>query len=229
MESELKLFVMHEQSSSSTSTSTASYTNFDNLVITESVHQLTAKLDIKATNNTNNINDNHHHHHHKVIVTEHNQTSPSCSNSAYAVHSPNNNISISSNNNKTKKLSEFFASFKQHESHKDASTVAAASAVILNYSEDRINNNNNNSNSDIVCTNISNSKQTRTTAGVGIMSHHKNFVLNFDHSPTSSSATNTSPMALPAADETLMSPAEAPFGRRYAEISQFKNHPNVEW
>lgn len=29
--------------------------------------------------------------------------------------------------------------------------------------------------------------------------------------------------------DALLSPAEAPLGRRYAEISQFKSHPNVEW
>lgn len=53
------------------------------------------------------------------------------------------------------------------------------------------------------------------STGVGVMSHNS-FVLSFDHQPSPSS-------------ETLLSPAEAPFGRRYAEISQFKNHPNVEW
>lgn len=64
--------------------------------------------------------------------------------------------------------------------------------------------------------NINNNCDISTSTGVGIMSH-QNFVLNFDHQQT------------PSPCETLLSPAEAPFGRRYAEISQFKNHPNVEW
>jgi hypothetical protein len=50
---------------------------------------------------------------------------------------------------------------------------------------------------------------------------HKNFMLSFD-SPSSTSQPVLS-------SETMLSPAEVPFGRRYAEISQFKNHPNVEW
>lgn len=58
-----------------------------------------------------------------------------------------------------------------------------------------------------------------------IMSH-KNFILSFD-SPSSSSS--PSQPALIVSGESMLSPAEVPFGRRYAEISQFKNHPNVEW
>lgn len=53
---------------------------------------------------------------------------------------------------------------------------------------------------------------------------HKNFILSFD-SPSSSSQ----PPFAGVSSETMLSPAEVPFGRRYAEISQFKNHPNVEW
>lgn len=53
---------------------------------------------------------------------------------------------------------------------------------------------------------------------------HKNFTLNFDH-PSPSSPSQT----LVTTSETMLSPAEVPFGRRYAEISQFKNHPNIEW
>lgn len=52
---------------------------------------------------------------------------------------------------------------------------------------------------------------------------HKNFMLSFD----SPSSTSQAPLAV--GSETILSPAEVPFGRRYAEISQFKNHPNVEW
>jgi hypothetical protein len=91
----------------------------------------------------------------------------------------------------------------RHEIRKETSTTAV---VAMSYSEDNINNN-----CDI-------STSTSSTNGVGVMSH-QNFVLSFDHQQTPS----------PSACETLLSPAEAPFGRRYAEISQFKNHPNVEW
>lgn len=90
----------------------------------------------------------------------------------------------------------------RHGFRKDSSTAA----VVLSYSEDSYNNNNN---CDVIST---------SSTGVGIMSH-QNFVLSFDQQ-------TPSPMN---ACETLLSPAEAPFGRRYAEISQFKNHPNVEW
>lgn len=80
---------------------------------------------------------------------------------------------------------------------------ATAAVAVLSYSEDSINNN-----CDIV-----------STPSTGVMSH-KSFVLSFEHQQT------PSPIDV---SETLVSPAEAPFGRRYAEISQFKNHPNVEW
>lgn len=80
----------------------------------------------------------------------------------------------------------------------------ATSVAVLSYSDDRINNN-----CDIA--------STPSTAGV--MSHDR-FVLSFEHQQSPSPVD---------ASETLVSPAEAPFGRRYAEISQFKNHPNVEW
>jgi hypothetical protein len=93
----------------------------------------------------------------------------------------------------------------RHDYRKKTSTTAV---VALSYSEDNINNN-----CDISTT------STSSTIGVGVMSH-QNFVLSFDHQQT------PSPLS---ACETLLSPAEAPFGRRYAEISQFKNHPNVEW
>lgn len=53
---------------------------------------------------------------------------------------------------------------------------------------------------------------------------HKNFMLSFD----SPSSTSSQP-PLGVSSETMLSPAEVPFGRRYAEISQFKNHPNIEW
>lgn len=50
---------------------------------------------------------------------------------------------------------------------------------------------------------------------------HKNFTLAFD---SSSSSSPSQPVS-----SDMLSPAEVPFGRRYAEISQFKNHPNIEW
>lgn len=78
--------------------------------------------------------------------------------------------------------------------------IQAQSTAVLSYSEDNINNN----------------SDCSPSTGVGTMSHN-NFVLSFDHQQS------------PSPTETLLSPAEAPFGRRYAEISQFKNHPNVEW
>lgn len=170
MDSEYKLFVMHEQTRKS-----------ENLVITESLrrhssHTIT-KLDINPA-----INDNH-----TLDVTEHNQSS---------LNNINNNRSLTKATNTIvrgivdfKKLTRFDT--PRHEE-------SSATAVVLSYSEDSINNN---------CGSIS--------TGVGVMSH-SNFVLSFDHqqSPTG---------------ETLLSPAEAPFGRRYAEISQFKNHPNVDW
>lgn len=56
---------------------------------------------------------------------------------------------------------------------------------------------------------------------------HKNLVLNFEHSSPSSPTSQV--MASTTSETTLLSPAEVPFGRRYAEISQFKNHPNIEW
>lgn len=33
----------------------------------------------------------------------------------------------------------------------------------------------------------------------------------------------------PSIADSLLSPAEVPLGRRYAEIALFKSHPNVEW
>ncbi|CRK92539.1 CLUMA_CG006082, isoform A [Clunio marinus] len=98
------------------------------------------------------------------------------------------------------KLRDFVT--RRHDYHKETSTI------VMSCKEDNINNNN----CDIPST-------SNHTIGVGIMSH-KNFELSFDHQP--------SPSSLNSCD-TLLSPVEAPFGRRYAEISQFKNHPNIEW
>lgn len=84
--------------------------------------------------------------------------------------------------------------------HGFRNSIASASVAVLSYSEDNINNN----------------RDIASTSSTGVMSH-QNFVLSFEHQQT------------PSPCETLLSPAEAPFGRRYAEISQFKNHPNVEW
>lgn len=84
--------------------------------------------------------------------------------------------------------------------HGFRNSVASASVAVLSYSEENINNN----------------RDIASTSSTGVMSH-QNFVLSFEHQQT------------PSPCETLLSPAEAPFGRRYAEISQFKNHPNVEW
>lgn len=86
--------------------------------------------------------------------------------------------------------------------------------------EDHINNNN---------TFQQNNRDNTFTTGVSVMSLKKNFVLNFHRQK--SVETPTTPAETPASEccSSLTSPAEAPFGRRYAEISQFKNHPNVEW
>lgn len=87
-------------------------------------------------------------------------------------------------------------------SRHDTQTQSTTAAVVLSYCEDNYNNN---------C-----DPTQAATARTATMSH-SNFVLSFDHQQA------------PSPGETLLSPAEAPFGRRYAEISQFKNHPNVEW
>lgn len=185
MESEYKLFVMHEQSISGFSKS-------DNLVIAETLHahqhsgHILTQLEIKSLTNDN----------HKLEVTEHNQ-------SAF-----NNNLTLTKATNTIVRGIEDFKKLDvlntlRHDLQKESS---AAAALVLSYSEDNINNN---------CDVIS----SQSTSGVSIMSH-KNFVLSFDHQQT------PSPLS---ASETLLSPAEAPFGRRYAEITQFKNHPNIEW
>lgn len=92
-----------------------------------------------------------------------------------------------------------FITHRRHDYCKETSTTTAV--IALSYKEDNINNN---------CDIASTSNMS-----------HQNFVLSFDRQQTPPSQLN--------ACETLLSPAEAPFGRRYAEISQFKNHPNVEW
>jgi hypothetical protein len=119
----------------------------------------------------------------------------------------NNNSCLTNSDNLSVTFTEFIASSR----HVGAgtSTTTATSAVVLSYSEDRINNNS-----------AASPSSSSSPHGVGIMSH-KNFMLSFDqpHQSTSSFVNG----------EALMSPAEVPFGRRYAEISQFKNHPNVEW
>lgn len=91
--------------------------------------------------------------------------------------------------------------------------------------EDRINNNS----SSIERSNYTTTRRVVNTTdtfntGVSVMSLKKNFSLNLQHQTTVESQSET-----PASETCLTSPAEAPFGRRYAEISQFKNHPNVEW
>lgn len=186
MESEYKLFVMHEQRSSEASKS-------ENLVIAETLqthqhsgHTLT-QLDIKSLTNDN----------HKLEVTEHNQ-------SAF-----NNNRTLTKATNTVVRGIVDFKTLNVFNTprHEHLRRESSTAAVVLSYSEDNINNN-----CDVIST-------SSTTSGVGIMSH-KHFVLSFDH--------QQSPSPL-SASETLLSPAEAPFGRRYAEISQFKNHPNVEW
>lgn len=188
MESEYKLFVMHEQTSSDIAV--------DNLVITESVHvnhrnftRLTMPTTNQQLDSTSKTNDNH-----TVELTMHNG------------NLANNNCSLIEQpklltTHKTSKLSGIITSFR-HDYRKEASIAA----VFMNHSEDHINNN-------------FDSPSTPQTPGVGIMSH-KGFVLGFDHG---------TPSPLNPNSDTILSPAEAPFGRRYAEISQFKNHPNVEW
>lgn len=184
MESEYKLFVMHEQSSSEFSKS-------DNLVIAETLHShqhsghTFTQLDVKSLTNDN----------HRLEVTEHNQ-------SAF-----NNNITLTkATNTLVRGIVDSKLNVFNTLRHVLREETPNADAVVLSYSEDKINNN-----CDV--------SSTSSTSGVGIMSH-QNFILSFDHQQT------PSPLD---ASETLLSPAEAPFGRRYAEISQFKNHPNVEW
>jgi hypothetical protein len=179
MESEYKLFVTHEQSSSE-------FSNVDNLVITESLHtnhhsdHTLTQLDIK---------DNHELHNQSALN--------------------NNSCTLTkATNTVVRGIVDSKLNFITH--RHDFQTSSSTTAVVaLSKSEDNFNNNH----CDIAST-------SSTTTGVGVMSH-KNFVLSFDHQQSPTSPLN--------ACETLLSPAEAPFGRRYAEISQFKNHPNVEW
>ena len=136
----------------------------------------------------------------------------------------NNNCTSSTNTvvanyceNMSLKISEFIASSRHGYVKEPPPASITSAAVVLSYSEDRINNN---------------FAVSKTSHGVDSMSH-KNFTLSFDQhqnnpNPSTVSSTSTSQMLL-SDSETLLSPAEAPFGRRYAEISQFKNHPNVEW
>ncbi|KAG5682213.1 hypothetical protein PVAND_011579 [Polypedilum vanderplanki] len=112
------------------------------------------------------------------------------------------------------KFSEFFASSRHGFVSESTSTTKAA--IVLNYSQDRINNN-----SGIASFSSSN--------GVEIMSHKNIMLSSFDQQQHQNSSTSSTTTAVFVNSETLLSPAEAPFGRRYAEISQFKNHPNVEW
>ena len=187
MESEYKLLVMHEQSSSK-------FSKLDNLVITESLHtnhhsdhtQLT-KLD------TNSLTDDNL----KVESTKHNQ---SAINNNRTLTTKATNTVVRGIVDSKLELNDFITSYRRHDFRKETTAVVA-----LSCKEDNINNN-----CDISTT-------SSTTTGVGVMSH-QNFVLSFDRQQTP-----------PTQIETLLSPAEAPFGRRYAEISQFKNHPNVEW
>lgn len=81
------------------------------------------------------------------------------------------------------------------------------------YNEEVLNNQQNNNI-------ISNSITSTTTTTMS----NKQFVLTFDHEQLQSTTLSSS-----SASDTLLSPAEQPFGRRYAEISQFISHPNVEW
>jgi hypothetical protein len=113
----------------------------------------------------------------------------------------NNNQVITNDvdNRCVKKFSDFHIQNIRHESTTTTTTSTHINGA-LNYRDDRDNNN-----------------YEVSSPGVAIMSH-KNFILAFDATPAQSSM-----------DSTLLSPAEVPFGRRYAEISQFKNHPNVDW
>lgn len=111
-----------------------------------------------------------------------------------------------------------------------ASVVSTASPTSC---EDRINNNNNNNSIERCDYPRRFSRTTPDTSntvngGVSVMSLKKNFSLNLQQHQTTTT-TNGSQPATPASDASLTSPTEAPFSRRYAEISQFKNHPNVEW
>lgn len=122
------------------------------------------------------------------------------------------NVSNNNNNNingtvltrtveRSKKCSDFITSSRHVFEATTASTV-----VLRQRREDTVNNN----------------REFAVDLDLKAMSH-KNFMLSFDSPPS------TAPPALDVSSETMLSPAEVPFGRRYAEISQFKNHPNVEW
>lgn len=115
--------------------------------------------------------------------------------------------------NMSLKISEFIASSRHGYVKEPPPTSITSAAVVLSYSEDRINNN---------------FAVPKASHGVDIMSH-KNIALSFDQHQNPSTVSSSTSQMLLCDSETLLSPAEAPFGRRYAEISQFKNHPNVEW
>lgn len=115
--------------------------------------------------------------------------------------------------NMSLKMSEFIASSRHGYVEEPHPASITSAAVVLSYSEDRINNN---------------FAVPKVSHGVDIMSQ-KNFALSFDQHQNSSTVSSSTSQMILSDSETLLSPAEAPFGRRYAEISQFKNHPNVEW
>jgi hypothetical protein len=148
------------------------------------------------------------HQHSNHALTNDNHTL--VNNQSPLTNNINNNCSSTTNSTveSCETLSLKFKDFIASSRHAcvSESTVITATTAVLSYSEDRINNNSDASSSN----------------GLAIMSH-KNFMLSFDQQHPSST------QAFVGGGETLMSPAEAPFGRRYAEISQFKNHPNVEW
>jgi len=137
----------------------------------------------------------------------------------------NNNCTSSTNTvvanyceNMSLKISEFIASSRHGYVKEPPPASIPSAAVVLSYSEDRINNN---------------FAVPKASHGVDSMSH-RNFTLSFDQhqnpsATVSSSSSAAASQMLLSDSEILLSPAEAPFGRRYAEISQFKNHPNVEW
>ena len=151
-------------------------------------------------------NDNHKLVDNQSSLNNNNNNSKNCTSST-------NTVVDNYCENMSLKISEFIASSRHDYAKEPSSASITSAAVALSYSEDRINNNF--------------AVPKASSHGVDIMSH-KNFTLSFEQHQNPSTVSSTSQMLL-SDSETLLSPAEAPFGRRYAEISQFKNHPNVEW
>lgn len=181
------------------------HSKYDNLIIARhslhtNQHSAHTMTQLTIDNQNNQMTNNNHQHKQRCT---------------------NENLDVVPHNNSITSRHDFRTS-PTVSSSTTSSSLSNASCVTSNSSpspsrEDHINNNNNIE------------RQDTFTTGVSVMSLKKNFVLNFHRQK--SVETPTTPAETPASEtcSSLTSPAEAPFGRRYAEISQFKNHPNVEW